>query len=282
MKKSSFLFAGFFIISCLTVICQISKDLTSDELAVYQQHESDILTNATLNYSECLAELKMNYSLDSDCINRINGQLLERESRICICNYLYPTDAMLRYKAKQDIRILYGEILTRNLLHAGANASTYYYNMVLNKKNILKISETQFDSIVERAIDVNNQLKKKPQMDTWEHELSTFQRILSDIQLNVFLRIKNNNKVKYQVAASWAKLKENGLDYDLDSASVYKDLFNYHMANFIAADLNYNNETLKREAWNGINEKAPLAIRRIKSVTEAQKVKKIYSGSFSW
>ena len=282
MKRKIYSLVGFLAISCVEIFGTTPNYLTPLETAVYNQHETEINYFTKIIAGEKITELDFKYSIDSAYLATIKELIIKRELRKSIFNYIYPDNDASRYQAKLKINQEFDGLITKELLNAGEKASTYNYSLVLTRRKTLKLSQEQFDTIVNKAVEVNKLLENNPKFDVWGHELNTFKNILTNEQLDKFFIIKNQSKINYQANISWEKLKKNGLDFDLDSAKVKGELIQYHAAILKATDLYYNNDSLKREAWRGIDSFAPIAIARIKAQSKSQSVKKSYAGSFSW
>lgn len=283
MKMKICSITGVFLFICALISAQIPDYLKEKEAEVYKLHESEVKLLASQAISDEMARLTLNQHIkDVSKMNNIRTIIGKRETRKATYQFIYPDDEIARYEARQRVTNEFKPFLIRYLFVAGEIVGSYNCRMVMRNKDTLMLSAKQQASIVDTAVELDQLLEKQPNMDSRGYELKSFGKIFNNRQMDLYLSLKLNDEVKGQVAASWIKLKDNQLDYGLDSTIVAAELYRYHMARSKANYLYYNNDALRNAAVESINNSAPLAIRRINAIPAAQKAKAAYNGSFSW
>jgi hypothetical protein len=287
MNLKQYLIAGLFLLACLMVKAQTQTQapayLKGSEVQAYNQHALEVSLLAKTAVGEEMARMTLNGHIKDEAkMAAIRALLTERETREATYQFIYPDDEVARYQARQQVSNDYKTTLIRDLFLAGEIVGSYNCRMVMRNKDTLRLSSAQQAKIVETAVELDQLLEKDPKMDSRGYELAAFRKIMSQNQVNLYLTLKLVDEVKGQVATSWTKLKDNQLDYGLDSAGTSAELYRYHMSRDKAIYLYYNNDSLRNASVDAINNAAPLAIRRINAIPAAQKAKAAYNGSFSW
>ena len=281
-NKHSFL-TGVTLLFSVLLMAQTPKYLEQKEAQAYKQHQAEITQFVKTIVGDQMAKLAIKQNItDATKLSAIKAIIQERETRLATYNYLLEDDDVARYQAKQKVSNQYKTLLIRHLFLAGEIVGSYNCRVIMRNKDTLGITPSQQESIVLLAIQMDSLLEKDPNVALRPYEWPGFTKILTAKQQDLFLEIKMADEVSGQVAASWKKLKENQLDYGMDSTLVRSELYRYHLTRDKAIYVNYNDGKLRDAAVKAITDAAPLAIKRIDAIPAAQQAKAAYNGSFSW
>lgn len=229
-----------------------------------------------------MAALIIKQGLKSDEMTSVKSIIEERETRKATYNYLLASDDTTRYKAKAAINEEYRSRLTGTLFQLGKIVGSYNCRMIMRNKDTLGLSTAQQDQIAEWAVKVDKMLAEDSKVELRPIEFPIFKKLFTPVQLELFLNLKLHDETLTQAAKTWATLKENGLEYGMDSLQTAKELYNYHLARGKANYVNYNNAKERDASLKAISEAAPMAIRRTNSIPEAIKAKNAYNGTLTW
>lgn len=277
-----FSFLGTLFLTCTLASAQTPAYLKGDEAQAYNAHTADVKSFAKFAMGDQMGRLSLKYNLSTTEADSVLTFVKKMEIRKATYNYIFPDNDTLRYKAKQNIDNEYEEALVKHLFRAGKTVGSYNCRMIMRNKDTLQLTPTQQESILTWAVEVNNLLKDDPSLSLRPLEFPLFKKIFTETQLDLFLTLKLTEEVNGQVQKSWKTLKENGLEYGLDSAVVSAELFRYHMARDRAIYINYADATLREAAIKSINDYAPTAIKRINNIPAATEAKKAYNGTLTW
>lgn len=277
-----FMLLGVLILTSKQASAQTPSFLRGDEAQAYNAHTSDVKSFAKFAIGDQMGRLSLKYNLSTTEADSVLTFVKKMEIRKATYNYIFPENDTTRYKAKQSIDKEYEEALIKHLFKAGKTVGSYNCRMIMRNKDTLKLNTTQQESILAWAVQVNNLLQDDPKLELRPLEFPLFKKLFTETQLDLFLILKMTEEVNGQVQKSWKTLKENGLEYGLDSAVVSAELFQYHMARDRAIYVNYADAKLREAAIKSINDYAPTAIKRINNIPAATEAKKAYNGTLTW
>ena len=276
------------LVSCMLcmigIICfaKAPLGLTPKEAEVYSLHPDEINFFTKFTVEDQMTEFSKKYKIPSKSYNEIWNLVNEREIRLTAYNFIYPDSLLPRYTAKEKVKSQYNASITRQLLLAGVNVTTDNLNSVLKIKDVLKLTNSQVDTLVEKAIELNGLFQRHPHIDLWAHELSILNKTLSTNQMDLFLSYKNEKIIKTKVQNAWNKLRINNMTADLDSTQEYYQLYTFYNKIYKTADLYSKNDSLKREVWKTINDQAPTSLKRYNTIKNKKGSAQTYNGNYIW
>lgn len=273
---------GTLLLACTLATAQTPAYLKGAEIQTYNNHASEVKSFAKTATSDEMGRLAIKHSLNSEEFATIKPIVNEMETRKATYNFILSDNDTSRYKAKQAVSKSYEPTLIKKLFQWGKEVGSYNSRLILRNKDTLGLTSSQQASLLDWAVEVNRLLEADSKIELRPIEFPVIKKVLTEKQLDLFLAIKMTDEVNGQVQKTWKTLKQNGLEYGLDSATVSAELYRYHMARDRAIYINYNNATLREAAVKTINEYAPTAIKRVNAIPEAEKAKNAYNGSLTW
>ncbi|MFV0471828.1 MAG: hypothetical protein ACK5L7_07325 [Paludibacteraceae bacterium] len=288
MKTKIVLFGCLVLLASISPLSAQQLALSAAEQEVYNKHQAEIDFASKIAVEDQMMYYIKKYIIPRNYYDAIRVSVVEQELRLCICNYIFPDNALDRYKAKKKIKSEYGGAISKQLLLAGAYITTdnYFWTLVLRDK--LKLTTTQTDTIVGRAIQLNDYLEKHPKYNTWQHELKTFSTVFNQQQMDNFLIFKNRKKVEYMWDTVWKTLKNHNMTNDLDSVRVMNQVKAHYNNVYKAEDLYAQNDSVKKEAVDAVWQIQPLAVKRYYQLRRQDKAKgnsaskNSYKGNLVW
>ena len=260
------------------------KELDSQEKELLQTYESELKQSTQMAFEDKFVGYMLRYGLDWEGkeANQLNQILYQQELRKQMCDYYIPQDPLKRFQKKRSIEGEYEEAIYKILaLHDNMGLPNLF--LAIYNKEPLKLSESQFEAIQSKMLQMRRQVKNNPGKYYWGDELITLEETLNGEQLDHYFRIKNAGKATRFSKVIWQRLKEAGMTNDLDSTSSFARIYVHQVKILQATDMYWNDETKKREAWAAIDKYAPVEIRRTYSISRKNIAKKQgYKGSFNW
>ena len=284
MKQNLYSFLLLLVCSALvsTTQAQTPSYLKGSEVQAYNANTQQIKQFAQIAIGDEMANLIITYKLTQGEAENFKALVEEMETRLATYNVIYPTQDTIRFKAKMAVKESYKNTLVKTLFENDKMVGCYNLRMIRRNKDTLHLNADQQEKIKAMAVEVNDLLEKNPKMDLRAYELPRLTKIMTPQQFDLYLQIKLTDEVNTQTNSTWAKLKENGLEYGLDSTKTKTEVFNHHMAK-AKANYIYTFEQKTRDAANkAIDEAAPTAIRRANGVADAVKAKNAYNGTLTW
>lgn len=284
MKQNLYSFLLLLVCSALaaTVQAQTPSFLKGAEVQAYNANTQQVKQYAQIAIGDQMANLTLTYKLTQGEAENFKALVEEMETRMATYNLIYPTQDTMRYKAKMEVKTAYKNTLLRTLFENGKMVGCYNLRMIMRNKDTLHLNAHQQEQIKLMAVEVDGLLEKDPKMDLRAYELPRLTKIMTPEQVDLYLTIKLTDEVNTQTGNDWKKLKDNGLEYGLDSTITAKEMFNHNMAKAKTSYLYTYKQQTRDTALKAINEAAPTAIRRANSVADAVKAKNAYNGTLTW
>lgn len=265
MKKKKVLIALLLSIFGSYANAQFNKQLTSKEQKAFQiQGDTSRVWQAKkLFFSQFT--INENYIKEASAIinyYEIQKQLSEHKN----------TEKKNIVEETNRLKNEYNKYLCSILFLSGKYLSTPNYQLAFSLRNSLHLSEKTLRNLAQKAIEIKIDEEEK---DYWQTEFKELSTILTNEQIDNFLRKKNSQKSWQKAHTAWQFFRRSRkYDTNKDSTAICGKLYSYYSKIAIADELYANDPTLKKEAYAGIKRFAPSIILSIEALQRKQKKQK--------
>ncbi|MBQ8361391.1 MAG: hypothetical protein IJX44_05510 [Bacteroidaceae bacterium] len=259
------------------------KEFNPQEKNLLRIHNEELTKSTALIAEELWYKNVKSFNMNAEAEDskRLYQLIYERELRKQMCNIYLKDNLNYRYEKKSSIDQEYEDTICRVMAPYWNMGLPNLYTAILNRKG-LGLTDTQYNDIVTNMIRLKP-VAERSYNSLWGEELKALQETLDNEQIDIYFRAKNARIATRDTKIFWQRLKDAGMTNDLDSTVAVAKIFVHRLKIMQAADLYWNNEAKKREAWKAIDYYAPLEMRRVYSIDRKNYAKKQgYKGSFNW
>lgn len=213
MKKKLIFFVQLFLLSATSVaVAQVPPD-------TLRKYRQVINETANENGHEAYIEMRDKYVVDRRDVKRIQRLLFKREKRKAICRYMYPNSIHDRVKAKRHIDEIYRDSLDAILIPFNKGISGENISAALLTARALKMDESKYKTVLDKALSIARQKRINPDTDTWDEELDLIKATFDKEQMKNFFSIKDAKEATDKMNEAWKAVCEAGQAEELDSAT---------------------------------------------------------------
>lgn len=279
-NRYTLLIAG--LLSAVLMHAQAPSYLKNNEAQAYKANLTELRKTTKITIGDQMAKLTLKYGLTLADAQVVKTLITERETRKATYDFINADNDTTRYKMKEALDNAYQDQLVATLFESGKAVGAYNCRMIMRNRDTLRLSQSQAAQIAQWAVKVDRMQTEDPKLELRPLEYPLFKKLFTPAQLELFLTLKIHDEALGQAAKTWKTLKDNGLEYGMDSTATAAELYRYHMARDKAIYVNYDNATEREAQVKAINDAAPQAIRRTNSIAEAVKAKNAYNGTLTW
>jgi hypothetical protein len=182
--------------------------------------------------------------------------------------YSAKRDSLLRENEEQHWAAI-KKTMIRNGYYRLSNSRLVY---AMRYEKALKLSPEQMDSLANKNYSLDMAIYQYSLMDPWnEYDATPFtcyqlEHILSPGQYDSLLYFESRPKALANTKRDWRELQKYGLATANDSATVYNELFIYHL-NFQATIRRYTQDDAARQKFmKKVIDKKPQALKRLEAI----------------
>lgn len=213
MKKKLIFFVQLFLLSATSfAVAQVPPD-------TLRKYRQVINETANENGHEAYIEMRDKYVVDRRDVKRIQRLLFKREKRKAICRYMYPNSIHDRVKAKRHIDEIYRDSLDAILIPFNKGISGENISAALLTARALKMDESKYKAVLDKALSIAHQRRSNPDIDTWDEELNLIKATFDKDQMRNFFSIKDSREATDRMNEAWKAVCEAGQAEELDSAT---------------------------------------------------------------
>lgn len=263
----------------------ISKS-TTEKIYYNKLFYDKIKAAAETMYANAMKDLTRK-KLPKDCYEELAKILIKRSWEHALCDMVYKSNNIRKTVERKKINEKYEDPVARIVIRNNSQAYTTYFRLALNQRKALHLTDAQVDSIVEYSIRFKNMRRVNSTLSGWEYEQKKLLKILDESQFDSFLTMKNIIPSAQYAVECWKEIKKNGLQADLDSARIVRQITHYRLNQSKIND-RYPNDPFKRQDLNrDLNRSMPKILWELKLAREAPENRtdlsdKRYRGAFSW
>ena len=247
------------------VNAQFSKQLTPKELNTFQ------IQGDTSRVWEAKKQFFSHFTINDNYIKEVNS----------IIDYYETKKQLLEHKStemdniSEDLNRLkeeYSKHICTILFLSGNYLSTPNYQLAFSLRNSLHLSEETLRNLAQKAVEIK--IDEKEEQDYWQIEFKELSSILTNEQMDYFLRKKNSQESWQKTHRAWELFRKSRKYNNKDSIAICGKLYSYYSKIAIANELYANDPILKKEAYIGIKKFAPSIIFSIEALQRRQKKQK--------
>ena len=257
MKKKKVLITLLLSIFGSYVNAQFSKQLTPKELNTFQ------IQGDTSRVWEAKKQFFSHFTINDNYIKEVNS----------IIDYYETKKQLLEHKStemdniSEDLNRLkeeYSKHICTILFLSGNYLSTPNYQLAFSLRNSLHLSEETLRNLAQKAVEIK--IDEKEEQDYWQIEFKELSSILTNEQMDYFLRKKNSQESWQKTHRAWELFRKSRKYNNKDSIAICGKLYSYYSKIAIANELYANDPILKKEAYIGIKKFAPSIIFSIEAL----------------
>lgn len=264
MKKKKVLIVLLLSTFWIHAGAQFSKQLTSEEQNMYRGRSEEYTSQIEAFKLFFLSPLK----IDNKYKEEINS----------IINYYETKRLLWGYKDKKETEeeaVFFKEYhreLYSVLFLNGSYPSTANYQLAFSLREKLNLSEKALRKLSIKVIEMNTAICPENEQDSWIIEFKELSNILTNEQMDYFLRKKCARQIWSKVDTAWDLLcKHQIFSASKDSINARIELYNYYSKQTIADILYFNNSVLRKEAYEAIKKFSPAIMHKVYLLQNRQK-----------
>lgn len=197
---------------------------------------------------ERILKLSMSRRVPTRFKDSITSLFVRCEARKLCYNHIYEKANLKRVFAKLTIDSIYRDSVNRMIIPHNKEIGGENMSIALYYSKKMELTESQHETLLEKAINISHKLYKDPLYNCWDEEMQSLSSTLSKDQLSTFFLVKHSVSILNETTDMWKKLQENGLTEGLDSAREFRRSYAYLAEKHKINDL-YRHHSSERRAY---------------------------------
>jgi hypothetical protein len=206
----------------------------------------------------------------------------ERARNYYINELRYWNDPEMVKKANDTVRIYYESFIDKITIRDKGYPTSKSFGIVLQNQMNLGLLLCQIDSFTDAAYKLRQKMKRKEISDTWVIEQPYLLRILTPIQMDKFLTIKNTERAQSDAKEMWKRIKQQKFSITLDSALIVKQISDYQLALHKINGKYLNDEKKRKQATDELLKLKPQVMEMLKIAEQNQTNMNGVSNGYIW
>lgn len=281
-----------FLVAVITLLCMpaIAENLWLNTLEgeTYYANKSVIDSLLFLRHPEEMRKIEKRYIVPPDGYAKLDHYVMNRELKYICQDFLYKDSLDKRVFDKIVIENIYRDSINSILIPQYENhISGDNVSMALYYSKSLHLDSTQYSYIMAKAIDMARRIYRDHRINVWNEEMEILKKTLNKKQLRSFFVKKNSGIVTLEFNNAWKKLKEAGLNEQLDSAKDANDAINYIFKRQMIKDLYRSYGTPQKKYLAELDKNKPKMMSMLEGLDKKARLKeeektKTVSKEFVW
>lgn len=213
-----------------TVVHADRFSCTAQEWNVYLNDSTQILRETNFNAEEMIVRWIKRYTIPQKSFRKFEHFVRNCEFRKVCQNHLYADSLKKRIESKIETEEIYRDSIYKLLIPVCENKiSGENICLTLKMAETLKLDDSQYSYLMDKALDMANRMKKDRSLNVWNEEINLLRGTLSERQLYLYFNKKNAQSAKKEVETGWSKLKKAQLTEQLDSVKEKVEALRYYL-----------------------------------------------------
>ena len=251
----------------------VAVALTQHEIDALKGHSKEIMEKANKLAEEETMRTHMQYRVLRKDEERLRQYILHREIRKCCYDFIFPDSLRHRVANKMSIDEFYADSVNTVLLTAGNSyISGDNVTFALHRAKDIELDEASRDTIMKRALDMAQRLRKNPRLDLWDEEMAVLTQTLSSRQIDKLFYARHYPEIAREVNDGWKRLEKAGLTEQLDSTQEIIKARMYYSLRHKINDIYRGNRTARRQNLAEIAKQMPQMVRMVDALDRKEKM----------
>ena len=208
--------------------------------------------------------VRLTYNMRREAIPALERYMLSRECLKAKCDSVFPDNLRERMKRKVRIDRIYQDSINTVIIPSLTNkVSGENLCKALYWWEALQLDTMQYNTMMEKALDLARRLNDNPHEDVWEDDIKTITSVLNEKQQRRYFHFKNALVVTQDMKNAWQRIVDAGLAEQLDSAVAMSQAFAYYHELYRIKDIYRNHGQARRKAAAELDKHKPQMLKML-------------------
>ena len=262
MKKKNLLSITLVMV-CSTASAQPFR-CTDAEKEVWDKHADEVLGRTMYRASEESERIFLRYMVPKDKRALIEEYVRNREFHKVCLEYTMADSLEQRVRWKVRLDRHYQDSIDRVLIPEYTNkVSGDNVSFALHFSRQIHLDSAQYEYLLAKALDMTHRIRKDRMLNVWNEEMDLLRKTLDEKQLDRFFTIKNGTKVAREARQAWDRIREVGLESEVDSVREMSLAVSYFHERQKIKDIYRYYGTPQKKYLAELSKKMPLIVRMV-------------------
>lgn len=244
----------------------VSK-MTQNKDTIYLLFKDDIDSYIDKTSKRSCDEYIIKYNLTEEQAESISELIKLKAKETGLSFFIYPEDNKKRISSNMANNSKYNKDIMVTLTLIGAK--TYlakYYSPILKYKKALKLSDDQLTKFIDTGYDHIAKEMSDPEFKILTETHKLIKEVFTPEQYDKYLTYTNIKKAQKAAENRWTEAVELGIDIEMDSVMVKKQLTAYYLEDYKIKErykLISEKDGEKTEELEALKQKQPKALKKI-------------------